>query len=530
MKIPQEIIAIVKKLEEAGFKAYLVGGCVRDLVLSEVEGLPIKPKDWDITTDAKPEEIQKIFSRGEAETLTENVGAAYKTVYENKFGTISLITDSEDETLKTVEITPFRLEGKYTDKRHPDEIKFARTVEEDLGRRDFTINALALKLETYNMKPETKNKGFKLQTSSFKIIDPFAGEKDLKNKIIRTVGEPEERFNEDALRLMRASRLAVELGFEIEEKTGKAVQKLASTLEFISKERIRDEFAKLLMTERAASGIEILENLGLLKYVLPELREGINVIGVTKKKKEHIKYEELTVFEHHLKTLDYAAKKNFNLVLRLAALLHDLGKPRTKKGEGLEATFKGHEQVGTKLTIQALERLHFSKKIIEQTANLVRWHFFFYNVDEVTEAGVRRLIRRVGPENIDDLLLLREADRSGSGLPKISPYRLKHLRYMIERVSRDPIHPKMLKVKGNDVMEILKILAGPKVGWILNILLEEVLDNPEKNDKNYLIEQVKKLGRLSDEELKELAEKSVEKKEELEGEIDEEMRKKHGVY
>jgi len=493
MKIPKEIQSIMQKIKEAHFDAYLVGGCVRDLILGR------EVRDWDITTNATPEQIQKVFPG---------------SFYENKFGTVSVITDSVDEPLKVIEITPFRLEGKYSDKRHPDEIKFAQRLEDDLARRDFTINALALSVAE-GMAPKT--------------IDLFGGQEDLKNKIIRTVGDSEARFNEDALRLMRAIRFATELEFEIEENTQKAIKKLAAALEFISKERTRDEFIKILMAGKAAWGVELLEKLGLLKYVLPELIEGVGVVGVTKKKKGHIKYDELSVFEHHLKTLDYAAQQNFNLEVRLASLLHDLGKPRTKKGEGLEATFKAHEQVGARMAIQALERLHFPKKIIEKTVSLVRWHFFFYNVDEVTEAGVRRLIRRVGPENIQDLLSLREADRSGSGLPKISPYRLKHLRYMIERVSRDAIHPKMLKIHGNDVMEILKIAPGPKVGWMLNALLEEVLDEPKKNQEKYLTSRLKELGGLSEEELKKISQEAITKKEELEEEIDESMKRKYNV-
>ncbi|MGB9847685.1 MAG: CCA tRNA nucleotidyltransferase [Minisyncoccia bacterium] len=494
MKIPKEILEIIQKFEESPkkFEIYLVGGCVRDLLLNR------EPKDWDLTTNATPEEIQKLFP---------------KSFYENQFGTVSVITNSEKESLKIVEITPFRLEGKYTDKRHPDEIKFAKTLKEDLARRDFTINAMALKIE--NKKIE--------------VIDYFDGQKDLKNKIIRAVGEPEKRFNEDALRLMRAVRCATELDFVIEEKTKKAILKLAKNLTLISKERIRDELIKILMTENAAKGIFMLHQLKLLLYVIPELEEGVGVVGVTKKLKSHIKYESLTAFEHNLKTLDYAAKHNFNLETRLAALLHDVAKPRTKQGEGLEASFKGHEQLGAKMTKEILIRLHFSNKVIEKVVKLVRWHFFFYDVEKVTPSGVRRLIRNVGSENVDDLLRLREADRFGSGLPKISSYRLRHLRYMIEKVKRDPIEPKMLKVKGDDVMRILNIPPSPKVGWVLNILLEEVLDDPSKNDKEYLEGKIKMLGKLSDEKLKAMANEAKRKKEEFEEEVDQSIRKKYNV-
>lgn len=489
--IPSIIKEIAEKLEKNGFQAYLVGGCVRDLLMKR------KPKDWDFTTNARPEEIQKIFP---------------KSFYENKFGTVTVITEASEETLKTVEITPFRLEGKYTDKRHPDEIKFAQTLEEDLARRDFTINALALKI---GKKPE--------------IIDLFGGKEDIQKKIIKTVGNPEERFNEDALRLLRAVRFACELNFKIEERTKEAIKKMAPLLNFISKERIRDEFIKIIMSKEAALGINYLKELNLLAHFLPELLEGEKIIGVTKKLKAHIKYESLTVFEHLLKTLDYAAKNDFNLETRLAALFHDIAKPRTKVGEGLEMSFKGHELIGAKMTLEILTRLRFPKKIIEKVALLVRWHFFFYDIDRVTEAGVRRLIRRVGPENINDLLKLREADRAGSGLPKISSYRLRHLAYMIEKVKRDPLEPKMLKVRGDEVMEILNIPPSPKVGWILNILLEEVIEDPKKNEREYLRERIKALGEKTDEELQNLVKEAKKKIEETEEALDQEMRRKFNV-
>ncbi len=501
MKIPQEIKNVLYKINsipDKKYEAYLVGGCVRDLLLNRL------PKDWDITINATPQEIQKIFSN---------------SFYENQFGTVSIITNSLDESLKIIEITPFRLEGKYSDKRHPDEIQIAFSIEEDLSRRDFTINAMALKIK------KVKNDN----TIDYEIIDPFNGQNDLENKLIRAVGDPFKRFNEDALRLMRAVRLAVQLNFEIESETKKAIIQLADNLKYVSLERIRDELIKIIMTENAALGIEMLHDLKLLPYVIKELEDGVNVIGVTKKLKSHIKYESLTVFEHSLKTLDYAAKNNFNLETRLAALLHDIAKPHTKKGEGLDASFKEHEQVGAKMTEKILSRLHFPNKIIDKVVKLVRWHFFFYDVDVVTPAGVRRLIRNVGSENIDDLLKLREADRSGSGLPKISSYRLRHLEYMVEKVKKDPFEPKMLKIKGDDIMKILNISSSPKVGWILNILLEEVIDDPQKNTKEYLEKRIKELEKLSDQELEKMAKEAKIKKEEFEKEIDQKIKEKYNV-
>lgn len=492
--IPEEIINIAEKLEKAnlpadrhGIKAYLVGGCVRDILIGR------EPKDWDIATNVNPEETQKIFK---------------DSVYENNFGTVGVKTRSEKESLKIVEITTFRLESEYTDKRHPDGVKFAKTIEEDLGRRDFTINAMALEVLSS-----------KLEASNF--VDPFGGQKDLENKLIKTVGNADERFNEDALRLMRAVRFATELNFKIEPKTLEAIEKRAGLLEFIAKERIRDEFIKIIMADEAARGILLLEKLGLLKYIIPELREGIGVA----QNLHHI----YTVFEHHIKSFDYTAKQNYSLEIRLTALLHDLGKPKTKYGEGYNATFHGHEMVSAKMVARALERLRFPKDVIEKVVHLVRYHMFYYNVGEVSEAGVRRFLARVGPESVDNLLKIREADRIGSGTPKAVPYKNRHLLFMIEKVKTDPISPKMLKVDGSAVMKIVGIEPGPKVGQILAVLLEDVLDDPAKNIKKDLELRVKNLAKLSEKELIALAKTAKGKKEEFEVGAEEEMKKKYYV-
>lgn len=499
MNLPKEIKEIIEKLQKNNFRAYLVGGCVRDLLLglSNAEGLGRQPKDWDIATDAKPEEIQKFFP---------------ESVYENQFGTVGVKTDSEEPTLKVVEVTTFRKEGKYTDKRHPDEIKFAKTIEEDLSRRDFTINAIALAADE-------------------KIIDPYGGQEDLKKKILRTVGKAKERFNEDALRLMRAVRLATELrfsagggpasGWEIENETAAAIKQEAGFLEMIAKERIRDELTKIIMTKDAMRGIQLLEDFGLLRFIVPELREGIGV----GQNKHHI----YTVWEHNLRSLDYAAKKDYSLLVRTAALFHDVGKPQTKRGEGLNSTFYGHEILGAKMTLRILDRLRFSKEFTEKVAHLVRYHLFYYNVGEVTEAGVRRFLNRVGPENVADLIKVREADRIGSGVPKAVPYKLRHLLFMIEKVKRDPISPKMLAVNGDEVMKIAGIAAGPRVGWILAILLDEVLEEPKRNTENNLELKIQELGKLADEELKRLAGSARGRKDEFESGIEEEMKKKYYV-
>jgi len=499
IKIPQEVRVILNKLEKKNFPAFLVGGCVRDVLLG------MKPKDWDVATKAKPEQVLEIFP---------------DSVYENQFGTVAVKTKSSDLSLKIVEVTTFRLEGKYSDKRHPDEIKFAQTIEEDLCRRDFTINAMALELGIRNKELGIKNK-LKTKNSQFTIIDLFNGQKDLEDKIIRAVGNPEERFKEDALRMLRAVRLAVELGFKIEGKTFQAIRDNASLISIISKERIRDEFIKIMGTSEAASGVRILQESFLLKNFMPELCEGV---GVTQNK-HHI----YTVFEHSVRSLDYAAKNNFSLEIRLAALFHDIGKPRTKRGEGPDSTFYGHEMVGAKMTRKVLQRFHFPKQIVEKVVHLVRYHLFYYNVGEVTETGVRRFLRRVGRENVDDLIKLRQADRIGSGVPKAKPYRIRHLLFMVEKVKKDPLSPKMLKINGNDVMKIARISSCPKVGWILSILLDEVLDNPQKNTKENLCLRVKALAKLPDKDLREKFEQAKEKKQEFEKGIEQEMKKKYWV-
>jgi poly(A) polymerase/tRNA nucleotidyltransferase (CCA-adding enzyme) len=485
-RVPKEVTHIAAALAKHGYRAYLVGGCVRDTVLGRA------PKDWDIATDAEPHQIQEIF---------------LDSVYENDFGTVGVKTDAEDPAFSVIEVTTFRREAGYSDKRHPDEVSFAKTIEEDLSRRDFTVNAIAMPL------PATGD--------TLALVDPFGGKSDIDTKLIRAVRDPQERFREDALRLLRAIRLSAELGFAIEEETRKAITQEAGLIEFVSKERIRDEVSKLLMAEGALAGFMALHESGILKYIFPELEEGVGV----GQNKHHI----YTVFEHNIKSFAYAVEKKFPLHLRIASLLHDVGKPRVKKGDGADSTFYGHQVVGERMAVKMLDRLHFPRAFTERVGLLVREHMFVYDPDVVTEAGVRRLIRRVGPENTDDLLKLREADRIGSGVPKAQPYRLRYLGAMIEKVQKDPIHPKMLKLKGDAVMEILKIPAGPRVGKILAVLLEEVLDDPALNKDSALKKRVRELGALPDAELDAFAKRAKEKAQEAQERIDGEIKKKYFV-
>jgi poly(A) polymerase/tRNA nucleotidyltransferase (CCA-adding enzyme) len=483
MEIPKEVQSIINKLKKKGFEAYIVGGCVRDFLRE------VKPQDWDVATNAKPDQISKIFPRSYSD---------------NKFGTVTILTSSKEASLKEVEITPYRIDEKYTDKRHPDKIHWAKTIEEDLARRDFTVNALAADLK-----------------KKLEIIDPFKGQKDLKDKIIRAVGNPEDRFSEDALRMMRAVRFATILDFKIEPKTAQAIRKNSPWLQAVSKERIRDELMKIIMADKAADGIDLLRELKLLRYIIPELEEGYKV----GQNKHHI-YE---VYEHALLSLKYAAKKKFNKYVRIASLFHDVAKPKVKRGEGPDSTFYNHEVVGAKVTCQILNRLRFSKKDIEKIAKLVRYHLFYYHPDEVGENSVRRLVRQAGPENMEELLQVRMSDRIGSGCPKAEPYKLRHMKYVIEKTSQDPISVKKLKVSGNEVMKMLGLKPGPKIGQVLDVLLGQVIESPKKNKKETLEKEIKKLGKLSEGELKELSQKARAERKAIETKKDKMTKNKYWV-
>ena len=376
-----------------------------------------------------------------------------------------------------------------------------------MKRRDFTTNALALQLGR--------------ETSKLGVVDLFDGEKDLKNKIIRAVGNPKERFEEDALRIMRAVRFAAELGFSIEDKTRDALEAKKGLLEFVSKERVRDELIKIFETRRPSLGFELMRELGILKYVMPEVEEGW-MVG---QNKHHI----YTVWEHNVRTMDYAAKEGWSLELRIASLLHDVAKPRTKEGDGPDSTFYNHQMVGAKMAAQILSRLRFSKKTIEKVVKLVRYHMFYYNVGEVTDSSVRRLLAKVGPDDMNDLINVRIAERIGSGVPKAEPYKLRHFRFMVEKLQRDPISVRMLKLNGDEVMKICEIPAGPKVGAVLDVLLEDVLDDPKLNDKDYLSGKAKELCAVSDSELSKMREDAKKKKVGFEEEEVGKIKKKYYV-
>ncbi len=486
--IPAEITSIVETLERAGFQAYLVGGCVRDIFLGR------QPKDWDITTNATPEKIQSLFP---------------KTVYENIYGTVIVINESSEEgPLKNVEVTPYRLESGYSDRRHPDQVKFSDTIDADLKRRDFTVNALAVSLSKGAIKD---------------MVDFFGGLKDIKDKIIRTVGKPADRFNEDALRMMRAIRLAVDLDFTIEKETFAAIQSHNELIKDVSIERIRDEFVKILMSPNPKKGIELLYEAGLLKHIIPELEGGIGV----KQPQAHA----FDVWEHLLRTVQHAADKGWDLETRLIALFHDIAKPKTKgfSRETQQITFYGHEVVGSRETRKILERMKFSRVTIEKVTKLIRWHMFFSDTEKITLPAVRRMVVNVGRENIWDLINVRICDRIGTGRPKENPYRLRKYQAMIEEALRDPISLAMLKIDGKRIIDVCKIQPGPKIGHILHALFNEVLDEPKLNTSEYLEKRAAELAALSDKELVKMGEAGREKKNEEDAKKVGEIRKKYHV-
>jgi len=445
-KIPAPVLNIFEKFINSGYEIYLVGGGVRDLLLQR------SLHDCDFTTNAQPEIIQNIIP---------------DSFYDNVFGTVGTIIKT-DKGEEKYEITTYRTEQGYTDRRHPDKVSWGKSLDEDLKRRELTINAMAI-------GPSDKHE------TGMELIDDFNGREDLKNKIIRAVGDPSERFSEDALRMMRAIRFSSQLGFTIEPETFSAIQKNASLINQISKERVKDELFKILSSDFPSEGITLLLTSGLLQFIIPELLKGYGMSQA----KHHI-YD---VWTHSLMSLKNCPSKD--PLVRLATLLHDIGKPIVAKGEGESRTFYNHEVVGEKIVRNVAERLKFSKKEEERLIILVRWHQFTVD-DRQTDSAVRRFIRHVGKENLEDMLNLRVGDRLGGGAKETS-WRLEKFKKRLEEVQVQPFSVTDLKINGNDVMKALGIKSGPKVGQILNQLFEEVVEKKIENDKEVLLNELNKL-------------------------------------
>lgn len=455
-KIPKEVIDVFKKFTDEEYEIYLVGAGVRSLLQEKV------PIDCDFTTNATPEAIQALYK---------------DSFYDNKFGTVGMALETKRGE-EVYEITTYRTEWGYSDKRRPDEVKWGEKLEEDLKRRDFTWNAIVI-------GPVLK-KG-QWDKKSLELIDFFEGQKDFQKKVVRAVGKPDERFAEDALRMMRAVRFASQLGFTIEKKTFGAVQKNAGLINKISQERVRDELFKILVSDHAADGYTIFRNSGLAKIILPEVEK---MFGVEQKSPGRHHLDD--VGTHAIKSLK--ASKSKDPIVNLAILIHDVGKPvvagKDKKGA---ITFYNHEVVGASIARNIARRLRFSKKDEERLVTLVRWHQF--SVDErQTDKAFRRFIKNVGKENLTDILEVRRADRVGGGARETS-WRFERFKKKLVEVQKQPFSVTDLKVNGDDVMKSLGIRSGPMVGKVLNQLFEEVVEDKKKNERKYLLKRIKQIGK-----------------------------------
>jgi len=520
LALPFESLLLLHTLQNAGYEAYIVGGAVRDALSNSLS----QKTDYDFTTNATPEQLQAVFT---------------ESFYENTFGTVSitrenvwkligleLLTPPTDETStqteakaidllsatkihqslkpknavelqdqlvqgnEDYEITTYRSEGRYTDHRRPDQVQWGKSLAEDLSRRDFTINAMAISvhkpyLETFFGRPLSdtqKSSLIELSEDAYQIIDPYNGRQDLLDGTLRPVGEPATRFEEDALRMLRAVRFSVQLNVSLTDETFAAMSGLADQIQYVSWERIRDEFLKMLASDYPAEAIELLDDTGLLHYILPEVREGKGI--------EQGGHHTTDVWTHSLEALEHCPSQD--PIVRFATLLHDVGKPRTLRYVDEDPTFYNHEIVGAKMAKKIAERFRLSKKEIERVYTLVRHHMFYYQPHN-TDASIRRFMRKVGLENINDILDLREGDRLGSGARKTS-WRLEEMKQRMIEQLHQPFSVTDLAIDGTDIMETLDIPPGRIIGKLLHDLFEEVMDDPEKNTAEYLLKRVQELA------------------------------------
>jgi len=446
--VPADVERVVARLVAAGHEAYVVGGCVRDALRG------VDPHDWDVATSATPEAIQKVFRHA---------------LYLNRFGTV-VVREGRHE----IEVTTYRIEADYADHRHPTEVAFTDSLREDLARRDFTMNAMAWRPGVAGRPGE--------------LVDPFGGQRDLDAKIVRAVGEPRERFQEDALRMLRAVRFATRLGFVIDPRTAEAIRECASLAKSLSGERIQQEITKMLDAEKPSVAFRMLSDLGLLAVICPELEIA--------KDTPQDKAVAQNVFDHSLATMDASPlderdpKQRY--VLRLAGLFHDIGKPATFA----DGHFHQHEFVGEAKAREILRRWRFDKETVTQVTHLIRNHMFWYQT-EWTGSAVRRFVRKVGLENIPALFALRKADNIGSGARSPRMYALESLWERVQEEIRaaSAFSLKDLAIDGDDVMNELGIASSPEVGRILNELFERVTEDPQLNTREKLLELVRQIGR-----------------------------------
>jgi len=538
ISIPYEVAFVLWKMHKAGYEAYLVGGAVRDLLINSLTTIQTKENtsktvlgyheivDYDFTTNATPQQIQQVFPDSfytnefgmvgiSYQNLNANIVAegfflpkeniATRTNFQEKPRSSRIIDLANASKIHTslssqannaqvvlkvknvepppFEITTYRSEGMYSDFRRPDEIIWGDSINQDLERRDFTINAMALEV-----KADTLNSFFsqqdipsllKLTAENYSLVDQHMGLKDLAKKIISTVRNPDERFQEDALRMLRAIRLSCQLEFELEPLTLASIKHHANLLRKISWERIQAEFLKMLSSPQPSKGITLLYETGLLDIILPELISCKNV--------EQGGHHNTDVWTHSLDSLDNCPSNN--PIVRLATLVHDIGKPKTFQLRNGEITFYNHEIVSSRMADQIAKRLKLSNDQRKQLFKLVRYHMFHYQPHD-TDAAIRRMIKRVGLEYIDDILDLREGDRLGSGAKKTS-WRLEELKERIIEQLNQPMDTNDLAIDGNDLISQLDLKPGKVIGEILNYLLEQVLEKPKLNTKEALLEKTK---------------------------------------
>ena len=442
--VPKDVFTIVEKLRAAGRYSWIVGGCVRDSLRGKAAA------DWDVATEAKPNELMKIFPRAIPTGL--------------QHGTVTLVLGG-----RHYEITTLRGEAAYSDGRRPDAVHFVEEIEADLARRDFTMNAIAV------------------DPTNGALIDPFGGQKDIESKIIRAVGKPFERFSEDGLRVLRAARFSATLEFELEPETFAAIAPTLDTYRKVSAERVRDEWIKTMKAKKPSRAFDVMRESGILGVSCPELLEGVGM--------EQNKWHTFDVWRHGMACMDACVG---DPVLRIAALLHDVGKPRSRafSDKTQDWTFYDHDRIGAEIADPICARLRFSTEERHRIVALVRHHLFHY--DSWSDAAVRRWIRRVGKERIEDLYALNEADIRGKA-PEIdeeSLLPLSALKAHVEKVLAEgaALSTRDLAIDGNVLMKDLGLPRGRIIGEILSALLEDVIADPALNTREVLLDKARAIA------------------------------------